>query len=154
VESRERETVALLAMSPAIEPNTVRAAGGLVVREGVDGLEFLLVHRPRYDDWSFPKGKRDGDETDEQTALREVREETGIACVLDRELGETRYRDNRGRPKIVRYWLMTPDPKESGPGFTPGDEVDELRWCRPGNAATLLTYPHDRELLRHLERER
>jgi 8-oxo-dGTP pyrophosphatase MutT (NUDIX family) len=141
-------------MSQATEPTLVRAAGGVVTRNGPDGPELLLIHRPRYDDWSFPKGKRDGDETDEQTALREVREETGLACVLGRELGEAQYRDNRGRRKIVRYWLMTPDPAKKGPGFTPGDEVDELRWCAPSAAATLLTYPHDRALLRHLESER
>ena len=127
----------------------VRAGGGVVVRPGDRGTEILLVHRPRYDDWSFPKGKRDGDETDEDTARREVLEETGMAVVLGRELGEASYTDNRGRPKIVRYWLMTVDPDESGPGFTPNHEVDALRWCSIGEAARLLTYAHDRALLRH-----
>ena len=127
----------------------VRAGGGLVVHPGEHGTEVLLVHRPRYDDWSFPKGKRDGDETDEETAVREVLEETGLAVVLGHELGEARYRDSKGRPKVVRYWLMTPDPDDPGPGFTPNHEVDELRWCSLAEAARLLTYAHDRALLSH-----
>jgi 8-oxo-dGTP diphosphatase len=128
---------------------TVRAGGGVVVRRTDNDHEVLLVHRPRYDDWSFPKGKRDGDETDEDTARREVLEETGTAVVLGPELGEARYTDNRGRPKVVRYWLMTLDPDESGPGFAPNHEVDELRWCSVAEAARLLTYAHDRALLSH-----
>jgi 8-oxo-dGTP diphosphatase len=128
----------------------VRAAGGVVVRDE----QVLLVHRPRYDDWSFPKGKREGDETDEETALREVVEETGLACGLGPELGEARYRDHRGRPKIVRYWLMTAASEDDGPGFVPGDEVDEVRWCAFEDAATLLTYPYDRDLLTHLRSQR
>jgi len=128
----------------------VRAGGGIVVRPGSDNPEILLVHRPRYDDWSFPKGKRDGDESDEETARREVLEETGLAVVLGPELGEARYTDNRGRPKVVRYWLMSLDPDESGPGFAPNHEVDELRWCSVHDAGKLLTYAHDRGLLRHV----
>jgi len=120
------------------------------VRPGDRGSEILLVHRPRYDDWSFPKGKRDGDESDEETAHREVLEETGMAVILGPELGEARYTDNRGRPKVVRYWLMTLDPNQSGPGFTPNKEVDELRWCSVDVAGRLLTYEHDRALLGHV----
>jgi len=120
-----------------------------VVRPSDHGTEVLLVHRPRYGDWSFPKGKRDGDETDEETAVREVLEETGLAVELGPELGEARYHDSRGRPKIVRYWLMSPDPDDPGPGFTPNHEVDELRWCSLAEAATLLTYAHDQALLSH-----
>jgi 8-oxo-dGTP pyrophosphatase MutT (NUDIX family) len=145
VEAGEREESARLVVSE----ETVRAGGGVIVRPGDDGLEILLVHRPRYDDWSFPKGKRDGDETDEATARREVLEETGLAVVLGVELGEARYRDSKGRPKIVRYWLMTPDPDDPGPGFSPNHEVDELRWCTLPEAAKLLSYAHDRALLSH-----
>ena len=137
-------------MSGPAKLGVVHAAGGVVVRDGPDGPEVLLVHRPRYDDWSFPKGKRDGNETDEETALREVAEETGLACVLGRELGQARYQDHRGRPKIVRYWLMAMAPDVEGPGFVPGDEVDEFRWCAPDDAARLLTYSYDRDLLTHL----
>jgi 8-oxo-dGTP diphosphatase len=127
----------------------VRAAGGVVVRPGEHGPEVLLVHRPRYDDWSFPKGKRDGDESDEETACREVLEETGLACMLGRQLGEARYHDSRQRPKVVRYWLMRPDPDDPGPGFTPNHEVDQLRWCTVPEAAKMLSYAHDRALLSH-----
>ena len=136
----------------ASDPDSILvfAAGGVVVRPGGDGTEILLIHRPRYDDWSFPKGKRDGDESDEETALREVAEETGLACVLGRQLGEARYRDSRQRPKVVRYWLMHPDPDDPGPGFRPNHEVDELRWCSPDEGARLLTYAHDRALLSHV----
>jgi 8-oxo-dGTP diphosphatase len=141
----EREAAPRLAVSDHV--HVVRAAGGVVVRPGAGGTEMLLVHRPRYDDWSFPKGKRDGDERDEETARREVLEETGLACVLERQLGEARYHDSRGRPKIVRYWLMTPDPTDPGPGFAPNHEVDEVRWCSTKEAAKLLSYSHDRALL-------
>ena len=89
--------------------DTVRAAGGVVVRHRDDGVvEILLVHRPAYDDWSFPKGKCEDGESEEDAAVREVEEETGLRCRLERELATTRYRDGRGRPKTVRYWLMTP----------------------------------------------
>jgi 8-oxo-dGTP diphosphatase len=149
VEEGEQEAPPRLAVSGQPADDVVHAAGGIIVRPGGDGPEVLLVHRPRYDDWSFPKGKRDGDESDEETARREVLEETGLACRLDQQLGEARYRDSRGRPKVVRYWLMTPDPYDPGPGFTPNHEVDELRWCPVPEAARLLTYTHDQALLSH-----
>ena len=101
----------------------------MVVRDG----EVLLVHRPRYDDWTLPKGKLDPGETFEQAALREVEEETGVRCRLGRELPDVHY-DNKDRPKLVRYWLM----EVEGRGFEPNDEVDEVRWlCED---AELLTY--------------
>jgi 8-oxo-dGTP diphosphatase len=119
----------------------IQAAGGVVVRE--DG-RVAVVHRQRYDDWSLPKGKLDAGETFEQAALREVEEETGLRTRLVRELPSTRYRDNKDRPKLVRYWLME---IEDDPGFAPNDEVDELRWIAPAEAAGLLTYERDRELV-------
>jgi 8-oxo-dGTP pyrophosphatase MutT (NUDIX family) len=121
----------------------VRAAGGLVVRDG----EVLLVHRPAYDDWTFPKGKARPDESDEDCALREVTEETGLRCRLDRELESTEYVDSRGRPKRVRWWQMTPI---SDDGFAPNDEIDELRWLTPHDAALLLTYDRDIPLLERI----
>ena len=84
----------------------VQAAGGVVVREGAEGLEVLLVHRPAYDDWSFPKGKVERGESHEECAVREVEEETGLQCALGRELGRRTYKDGKGRPKMVRYWAM------------------------------------------------
>ena len=108
----------------------IRAAGGVVVRDGL----VAVVHRPRYDDWSLPKGKLDPGETFEQAALREVEEETGLRARLARELPAVHY-TVRDRPKVVRYWLME---VESDPGFEPNDEVDELRWLSPSDASELL----------------
>jgi 8-oxo-(d)GTP phosphatase len=121
----------------------VRAGGGVVRRAGPEGVEVLLVHRPRYDDWTFPKGKAEPDETDEAAALREVEEETGFRCVLGQELPSTRYRDAQGRPKVVRYWTMS---IESG-DFEPHREVDEISWLRPSDAFDALSYARDHELL-------
>ncbi len=116
----------------------VNAAGGVVIRDG----EVCLVHRPRYDDWSLPKGKLDDGESFEDAALREVWEETGLRCTLRDELSPTFYEDRKRRSKAVRYWLMEPD----GGKFEPNDEVDELRWVAPSEAAELLTYEHDAKL--------
>jgi 8-oxo-dGTP diphosphatase len=134
---------------PEATPVEVVAAGGLVVRPGPDGPEVLLVHRPRYDDWSFPKGKQDPGETNEETALREVAEETGLTCVLGTYLGPFCYRDHLSRWKEVHYWIMEPASGGETP-FEPGDEVDRLLWCRPEDAATLLSYERDRALLGRL----
>ena len=125
----------------------IEAAGGVVTRDGDDETEVAVVHRPRYDDWSFPKGKLDPGETFEDAALREVREETGLVCKLGAELASAKYEDNKGRPKVVRYWLMQ---VVEDPGFEPNDEVDELRWLAVGAARELLTYARDSELLRGL----
>jgi 8-oxo-dGTP diphosphatase len=120
-----------------------RAAGGVVERDG----HVLLVHRPRYDDWTFPKGKAHDGETDEDCAVREVHEETGLRCTLGDELPATEYVDSRGRPKRVRWWRMHPLVDD---GFTANDEVDELRWATPGDAAVLLSYDRDDVLLEAL----
>jgi 8-oxo-dGTP pyrophosphatase MutT (NUDIX family) len=122
----------------------VRAAGGVVVREGP---EVLLVHRPKYDDWTFPKGKAEDGESDEDCAMREVEEETGLRCRLGAELPSTRYRDSRGRQKVVRWWQME---VESG-SFVPNREVDEIRWLPPGEAASVLSYERDLEPLASIE---
>jgi 8-oxo-dGTP diphosphatase len=122
----------------------VRAAGGVVTRASGPGLEVLLVHRPAYDDWTFPKGKADSGESDEDCARREVEEETGLRCSLGRELPSTTYTDPRGRPKVVRYWLM--EAVEGTLRFE--HEVDEARWLSPADAASLLTYPRDLDVLR------
>jgi 8-oxo-dGTP diphosphatase len=124
----------------------VKAAGGVLVRP--DG-KVALVHRPKYDDWSLPKGKLDPGESFEQAALREVEEETGLRARLLRELPSTEYNDANGRRKLVRYWEMEPLDGE----FAPSKEVDELRWLPPEEAAALLSYDHDREVLAALERD-
>ncbi|HYI62430.1 MAG TPA: NUDIX hydrolase [Acidimicrobiales bacterium] len=120
-------------------PVEVRAGGGLVLRPSGAGVEVLLVHRPRYDDWSLPKGKARPGESDEACARREVEEETGLCCRLGPELPPVRYVDRKGRAKRVRYWEMTVE----GGAFTPNDEVDEVRWVAAEEAAALLTYDHD-----------
>ena len=126
------------------EAAQVKASGGVVCRRGDDGLRIALVHRPRYDDWSFPKGKLDKGESWEDAALREVQEEIGVRCRLGAELPPTSYKDPKGRDKVVRYWRMEPIEGE----FVPSDEVDEMRWVSPADAEALLSYAHDRELLR------
>ena len=121
----------------------VLAAGGVVWRRGDAGVEVVLVHRPKYDDWSLPKGKLDEGESFEDAALREVEEETGMRCELGPFLDEVEYRDHKDREKLVRYWAM-----EAGDGdFAPDDEVDELRWVPIAEAEAMLSYDFDRELL-------
>jgi len=127
----------------------VRAAGGIVRRDDEDDVaEILVVHRPAYDDWSFPKGKLEPGESEEDAAAREVEEETGLVCRLDRELATTSYRDGRGRPKTVRYWLMTP----IGGRLAAANEVDDARFVSLDDARALLTYDRDAELVDAVER--
>ena len=129
---------------------TVRAAGGVVVRHAENGAsEVLVVHRPAYDDWSFPKGKCEDGESEEEAAVREVEEETGLRCRLEHELTTTRYHDARGRPKTVRYWLVTP----VGGRLEAANEVDDVRFVPFAEARALLSYARDRDLVDLLERE-
>jgi 8-oxo-dGTP diphosphatase len=132
----------------AMDPDAaeVKASGGVVWRAAPGGEpELVVVHRPRYDDWSLPKGKLAAGESWEEAALREVEEEVGLRCRLGPELPPVSYRDNKGRAKVVRYWLMEP---EDGPArFVPNDEVDNMRWVGIGSAVSLLSYPHDAELV-------
>ena len=122
----------------------VRAAGGIVWRAGETGEpEVLVVHRPKYDDWTFPKGKNEPGEADEVCALREVEEETGFRCALGPELTSTQYIDRKNRPKEVRYWVMT---IEDG-AFKPCDEVDEVQWLSTAQASWRLSYDRDRDVL-------
>jgi len=126
---------------------TVRAAGGLVARRHASGAtEVLIVHRPRYDDWTFPKGKNEPGESDEDCALREVEEEAGIRCSLGPEVGVTRYTDGRGRDKTARYFLMRP----LAGAFRPEAEVDAIEWLAPDEAAERLSYRRDVPLLEGL----
>jgi 8-oxo-dGTP diphosphatase len=141
--------------APPPEPE-VRAAGGVVWRatfvagddeEARGGVEIVVVHRPRYDDWSFPKGKLDKGETYEEAAVREVAEETGLVCELGDELPPTWYRDGKRRLKIVRYWAMR---VVGTVPWEPNDEIDQRRWVTVDDAAAMLSYEHDRELLEQL----
>ena len=137
-------------MADRDKPPKIPAAGALLWRPGEQGPEVVLVHRPRYDDWSLPKGKVDPGETDEEAALREVEEETGVRSTLGPELESTRYRDRKGRLKQVRYWLMEPvDGKV--PKFRPNNEIDDVRWCSANDAGKLLSHDHDRKLIRDAE---
>jgi mutator protein MutT len=122
---------------------TVRAAGGVICDD--DG-RVAIVYRPKYDDWTFPKGKLEPGETEEEAAVREVREETGLEVELGRELGYVEYTDPKGRPKTVHYWAMSVD----GGEFTPNREVSELRWLPLDEAPAQLSYDRDLEILRRL----
>lgn len=120
----------------------VRAAGGVLWRERAT-VEVVVVHRPRYDDWSFPKGKCEPGESDEECARREVTEETGLICDFGAELTPVRYHDRNGRAKQVRYWAM--QPVAAAPRWD--DEVDVLCWVRLTRAARLLSYERDAAVL-------
>ena len=122
----------------------IRAAGGLLWRAGASGPEIAIVHRPRYDDWSLPKGKLAAGEDPMHAALREVTEETGVRAVLGRKLPTQEYTLGPDR-KTVDYWEMSAPP---GARFVANDEVDVLRWVPPAEAGTWLSYDRDRDLLR------
>ena len=121
----------------------VQAGGGLVYRKRKGGVEVLVVHRPHYDDWSFPKGNRNPGEKLRETALREVEEETGYRCRPKGRVGQVRYPVGRNQVKEVSYWAM----KIKSGRFRPNDEVDEVRWVEPDRARELLTWPRDVNLL-------
>jgi 8-oxo-dGTP pyrophosphatase MutT (NUDIX family)/phosphohistidine phosphatase SixA len=134
-----------------VSGGTIRAAGGVLWRSypsetGDENVEVAVIHRPRYMDWSLPKGKIASRESEIDGAIREVLEETGYHVRLGRPLGETRYmkeQDGLVRPKVVRWWAM----EAAGGSFSPNHEVDELRWVSLDEAAEMLTREHDRALL-------
>jgi 8-oxo-dGTP diphosphatase len=145
---------------PAPEPDdaepddagpVVLAAGGVVWRQAEgnqsDQVEVVLVHRPRYGDWSLPKGKLDPGEDHTTAALREVVEETGLRCELEEALPASRYRDRKGRRKVVRYWLMHPVGEATTPRAHATGETDETVWREADQAKAMATYERDRELI-------
>jgi 8-oxo-dGTP diphosphatase len=122
----------------------IAAAGGVLLGPDSDGhTRVAIIHRPKYMDWSLPKGKLEEGEGWQEAALREVEEETGFRCRPLAELPHVSYLDRKGRRKLVRYWLM--EPLEGK--FESHGEVDELRWLTSEEADELLTYPHDKELV-------
>lgn len=138
----------------------VQAAGALLWRVRNRRLEVLLVHRPRYDDWSWPKGKLEDGESLPVCAVREVAEETGVDIALGQPLGRVRYKDNHGNPKESHYWAAAPvDEVElqrclpARPKTKPADrsEIDDVRWVDVDDAREMLTYRHDHAPLDRLE---
>ncbi len=121
----------------------VRAAGCVVYRRTKGVVEVLLVHRPSYDDWSFPKGKRDEGETDYECAIRETLEETGYEVDPVGELSETSYKLASGKDKTVRFWYS----EVNGGKFKKNSEVDEIKWLDVDSAREELSYDRDKELL-------
>jgi 8-oxo-dGTP diphosphatase len=128
-----------------VSDDTVLAAGGVVWRPGGAGPEVCLVHRPKYDDWSLPKGKLHSGEHPLAGAVREVAEETGVAALPQVRLPTVGYLVSLGVPKRVDYWFMR---AVEGPGFAPNKEVDRLRWVPLAEAAGMLSYDHDAGVVR------
>lgn len=124
----------------------VKAAGGVVFRQTAKGrIKYLVAHRPAYDDWGLPKGKADKGETPEETAIREVLEETGQQCRIVAPMTTTRYRISSGI-KEVTWFAMRPLP--ASPGFSKNNEVDEVKWLSRKKALKLLDYDNDKSLVK------
>ena len=130
-------------MSADIHSKVIEAAGGLLWRRRGHVAELAVIHRPRHEDWSLPKGKRDPGESWQETALREVLEETGCEAEIERFAGGTIY-TVRGRPKVVLFWHMAVTDEAA---FEPNDEVDRLEWMTPEAALERLDYAVERQLL-------
>lgn len=126
------------------DTTVVHAAGAVLTRGEGPELTCAVVHRPRYDDWSLPKGKIDAGESLPVTAVRELAEETGFRARLRRRLGVTTYPLKPGTRKQVTYWAATAHEGE----FVPGEEVDELRWLPVAEARELVSYALDRKILK------
>ena len=141
-------------LSPAATGPDIVAAGAVVTRRGPEGREVLLVHRPKYDDWSFPKGKQDPGEHVAATAVREVLEETGVEIRLGCPLRPQRYTVSGGRAKTVSYWIGHLVGDDDVSTYVTNDEVDALGWFSAGTAAERLTYLDDIDLLEQYRQRR
>jgi 8-oxo-dGTP pyrophosphatase MutT (NUDIX family)/phosphohistidine phosphatase SixA len=128
-------------------PRLIRAAGCIVWRQGSQEPEVVLVHRPRLDDWSFPKGKLELHEPSIAGAVREVDEETGLSVRVGPRLPDQHYMVNGGTPKVVHYWAAEPPKGADLSAYEPNQEIDEVRWVQMSKARKRLTYPHDADLL-------
>jgi 8-oxo-dGTP pyrophosphatase MutT (NUDIX family)/phosphohistidine phosphatase SixA len=127
---------------PGKDQGPILAAGGVVTRRNGRSREFLVIHRPQYDDWSLPKGKLEYGERFSAAAAREIEEEAGSKTAQIARLGSVGYNTSESTPKVVRYWLF----EHVSGKFSPNDEVDEVRWLRAADALQLLTYPRDRNV--------
>lgn len=126
----------------------VRAAGSIVWRYGSDEPEVVVVHRPRYDDWSFPKGKLHRGEKPIAAAAREVEEETGLRVRIGPRMRDDHYTmTSTGQPKVVSYWIGRPPPSADLTSYQPNDEIDQVVWMSLSKARKRLTYPRDVDLL-------
>jgi len=123
----------------------IEAAGGILWKDSPSGLKLAIIHRKRYDDWSLPKGKREPGESWQETALREVLEETGCRVTLGKFIGSTAYSINGQTPKVVMFWHMK---AKKDCKFIPNPEVDKLKWVSPKNALKLLDYEDERSIVR------
>ncbi|TCJ30258.1 NUDIX hydrolase [Nocardioides jejuensis] len=132
----------------------VVAAGAVVLRRKDGVLEVLLVHRPKYDDWSFPKGKLDRSEHATVAAVREVAEETGLAVRLGRPLDDQLYVVQGGRSKVVHYWVARPLEGDDVSAYVPNREIDQVAWVPVEDAAGRLSYSRDRATLKQAIKRR
>ena len=122
----------------------IEAAGGLLSKETPSGRKIAIIHRERYDDWALPKGKREPGESWQETALREVWEETGCRAVLGMFIGSASYALNGKSPKVVLFWHMT---VQKNCKFHPNDEVDRIKWVSPKKALKMLSYKDERDIV-------
>jgi 8-oxo-dGTP diphosphatase len=124
----------------------IEAAGGVILRSTATGYQAAIIHRKRYDDWTLPKGKRELGESWQETALREVHEETGCPVILGEFIGSTAYSIDQG-PKVVLFWMMHIQ-RKSDCKFEPNSEVDLVKWVTLDQALTMLNYPAEKDILR------
>jgi 8-oxo-dGTP pyrophosphatase MutT (NUDIX family) len=148
--SRTKSTKKAVAKKGKPPQRVIVAAGAVLWRPHSDtgDVEVALIHRPRYDDWSLPKGKVDPGENEPVAAVREIWEETGQRSQLGRRLIQTHYQVAQGS-KIVHYWAA----RALGGDFTPGSEVDRVEWLPVDDAMERISYPHDRDVLKSFTKE-